>query len=190
PEEMWGVIAAYHACIGEVIGRYQGMIARYMGDGVLTYFGYPRAQEDDAEQAVRAALALVDAVANLETNVDAALQVRIGIATGTVVVSELMIDDTPAEQAVIGETPNLAARLQTLAEPGTVLICPQTRRLTGGHFDYGDLGAVALKGWAEPGPVWQVLGPSGRASRVEAMHKTKLPQLFGRDEEIELLLRR
>jgi class 3 adenylate cyclase/tetratricopeptide (TPR) repeat protein len=190
PEDMWGVIASYHACIGEVVGRHNGMIARYMDDGVLAYFGYPRAQEDDAEQAVRAALALVDAVANLETNVDAALQVRIGIATGTVVVSELLIGETPAEQAVIGETPNLAARLQTLAEPGTVLICPHTRQLTGGHFDYRDLGALALKGWAEPVQVWQVLGPSGVASRFEAMHKTKLPPLFGREEEIELLLRR
>src|SRR5262252_2631686 len=190
PEDMWGVIASYHACIGEVVGRHNGMIARYMGDGVLAYFGYPRAQEDDAEQAVRAALALVDAVANLETHVDAALQVRIGIATGTVVVSELLIGETPAEQAVIGETPNLAARLQTLTEPGTVLICPQTRQLTGGHFDYRDLGPVALKGWAQPVQVWQVLGASGVESRFEAMHKTKLPPLFGREEEIELLLRR
>jgi predicted ATPase/class 3 adenylate cyclase len=190
PEEMWRVIASYHACIGEIIGRYHGMIARYMGDGVLAYFGYPRAQEDDAEQAVRAALALVDAIANLRTNVDVALRARIGIATGTVVVSELLIDENPAEQAVIGDTPNLAARLQTLAEPGMVLICPQTRRLTGGHFDYRDLGPLELKGWVERVPVWQVLGPSGVASRFEAMHKTKLPPLFGREEEIELLLRR
>jgi class 3 adenylate cyclase/tetratricopeptide (TPR) repeat protein len=190
PEEMWRVIGSYHACIGEVVDRHHGMIARNMDDGVLAYFGYPRAQEDDAEQGVRAALALVDAVANLETNVDAALQVRIGIATGTVVVSELLIDETPAEQAVVGETPNLAARLQTLAEAGTVLICPQTHRLTGGHFDYRDLGALALKGWAEPVQVWQVLGPSGVESRFEAMHKTKLQPLFGREEEIELLLRR
>jgi predicted ATPase/class 3 adenylate cyclase len=190
PEDMWGVIAPYHACIGEVVGRHNGIIARYMDDGVLAYFGYPRAQEDDVEQAVRAALVLVDAVANLQTNVDAALQVRIGIATGTVVVSELLIDETPGEQAVVGETPNLAARLQTVAEPGTVLICPQTRRLTGGHFDYRDLGARALKGWAEPVPIWQVLGASDVESRFEAMHKTKLPPLFGREEEIELLLRR
>jgi class 3 adenylate cyclase/tetratricopeptide (TPR) repeat protein len=190
PEEMWRVIGSYHACIGEVVDRHHGMIARYMDDGVLAYFGYPRAQEDDAEQAVRAALALVDAVANLETNVDAALQVRIGIATGTVVVSELLVDETPAEQAVVGETPNLAARLRTLAEAGTVLICPQTHRLTGGHFDYRDLGALALKGWAELVQVWQVLGPSGVESRFEAMHKTKLQPLFGREEEIELLLRR
>jgi class 3 adenylate cyclase/predicted ATPase len=190
PEDMWGVIASYHDCISEVVGLHNGMIARYMDDGVLAYFGYPRAQEDDAEQAVRAALALVDAVANLRTNVDAALQVRVGIATGTVVVSELLIGETPAEQAVIGETPNLAARLQTLAKPGTVLICPQTRQLTGGHFDYRDVGPVALKGWAESVQVWQVLGASGVESRFEAMHKTKLPPLFGREEEIELLLRR
>jgi len=190
PEEMWRVIAAYHACIGEVIDRYQGMIARYMGDGVLAYFGYPRAQEDDAEQAVRAALALVDAVANLRTDADTALQARIGVATGTVVVSELLIDETPAEQAVVGETPNLAARLQGVAEPGTVLICASTRRLTGGLFDYREVGPLALKGWAELVPAWEVLGPSGVESRFEAMHKTKLPPLFGRQEEIELLLRR
>src|SRR5258708_28065897 len=143
PEDMWGVIASYHVCIGEIVSRHNGMIARYMGDGVLAYFGYPRAQEDDAEQAVRAALALVDAVANLQTNVDTALQVRIGVATGTVVVGELLIGETPAEHAVVGETPNLAARLQALSEPGTVLICPSTCRLTGGHFEYRDLGPVA-----------------------------------------------
>jgi len=190
PEDMWDVIASYHACISEVVGRHHGMIARYMDEGVLAYFGYPRAQEDDAEQAVRAALALVDAVANLRTTVDAVLQVRIGIATGTVVVSELLIDETPSEQAVVGETPNLAARLQTLAEPGTVLICPHTRPLTGGHFDYRDLGALALKGWTEAVQVWQVLRASDVVSRFEAMHQTKLPPLFGREEEIEQLLRR
>jgi predicted ATPase/class 3 adenylate cyclase len=190
PEDMRQVIASYHVCIGAVIGRYQGMIARYMGDGVLAYFGYPRAQEDDVEQAVCAALALVDAVANLRTNVDIALQVRVGIATGTVVVGDLLIGEGSEERGVVGDTPNLAARLQTLAEPGTVLICPSTRRLTGGHFDYRDLGPLTLKGWAKPVPVWQVLGPSGVASRFEAMHKTKLPPLFGREEEIELLLRR
>jgi class 3 adenylate cyclase/tetratricopeptide (TPR) repeat protein len=190
PEDMRQVIVSYHACLGEVIGRYQGMIARYMGDGALAYWGYPRAQEDDAEQAVRAALALVDAVANLRTNVDAALQVRIGIATGTVVVQELLVGKTQAEQAVVGETPNLAARLQAQAEPGTVLICPSTRRLTSGHFDYRDVGPLPLKGWTEPVPVWEVLRPSGVASRFEAMHKATLPPLFGREEEIELLLRR
>ena len=190
PEDMSRVIASYHACIGEVISRYKGMIARYMGDGVLAYFGYPLAQEDNAEQAVRAALAIVDAVANLRTDVSAALQARIGIATGTVVVSELLINETQTEQAVVGETPNLAARLQTLAEPGAVLIGPSTRQLTAGNFDYRDLGAHTLKGWAEPIPVWRVVGTSGVESRFAAMHNIKLPPLFGRGEEIELLLRR
>jgi class 3 adenylate cyclase/tetratricopeptide (TPR) repeat protein len=190
PEDMRQVIASYHVCIGAIIGRYQGMIARYMGDGVLAYFGYPRAQEDDVEQAVRASLALVDAIANLRTSVDIALQVRVGIATGTVVVGDLLIGEGSEERGVVGDTPNLAARLQALAEPGTVLICPSTRQLTGGHFDYRDLGPVTLRGWAKPVPAWQVLGPSGVASRFEAMHKTQLPPLFGREEEIELLIRR
>ena len=190
PEDMRRMIASYHACIGEIISRYKGMIARYMGDGVLAYFGYPLSQEDNAEQAVRAALAIVDAVANLRTDVGAALQARIGIATGTVVVSELQIDETPTEQAVVGETPNLAARLQALAEPGAVLIGPSTRQLTAGNFDYRNLGAHMLKGWAEPIPVWQVVGTSGVESRFEAMHNTKLPPLIGREEEIDLLLRR
>ena len=190
PEDLWRVNTAYQACIEEVIGQYQGMIARIMGDGALCYFGYPRAQEDDAEQAVRAGLALVDAVATLRTTAEAALQVRIGIATGTVVVSELLIHEGPTEQAVVGETPNLAAGLQKLADPGTVLICPSTRRLIGEHFDYHFLGPIALKGWAEAVPVWQVLGTSGVESRFEAMHRTKLPPLLGREEETELLLRR
>jgi len=189
PEDMRNLIAAYHSCIAEVIGRHQGKIARYMGDGVLVYFGYPQAHEDDAEQAVRAALALIVAVANIR-DVVAALKVRIGIATGTVIVTELMIESTPAEQAVVGETPNLAARLQSMAEPGTVLICASTRSLTRGEFHYRDLAPVSLKGWAEPVRVYQVLGKSGAESRFEALHAAKLPALFGREEEIELLLRR
>jgi len=190
PEDMWRVIAAFHSCIGEGIGRYGGMIARYMGDGVLAYFGYPRAEEDDAEQAVRAALALVDAVADLQTPMNTALRIRIGIATGTVVVSEFLIDKTPAEQAVVGETPNLAARLQALAEPGAVLICPSTRRLTGGLFDYRELGPTLLKGITQAIPIWRVLGTSDVQSRFEAMHKSKLPPPLGREEEVEILWRR
>ncbi|MEH2536586.1 MULTISPECIES: adenylate/guanylate cyclase domain-containing protein [unclassified Bradyrhizobium] len=149
PEDMRTLIGAYHTCITEVISRYQGKIARYMGDGVLVYFGYPQAHEDDAEQAVHAALALIRAVASIR-NVAAELQIRVGIATVTVVVTELLIENVPAEQAVVGETPNLAARLQTMAEPETVLICASTRRLTGGEFHYRDLGPVVLKGWTEP----------------------------------------
>ncbi len=147
------------------------------------------AHEDDAERAVRAALSLIGAVASIR-NVAAALQIRIGIATGTVVVTELLIENTPAEQAVVGETPNLAARLQTMAEPGTVLISASTRRITGGEFHYRDLGPVTLKGWAEPLQVYEVLRMSGAESRFEATHTTKLPPLFGREEEIELLSRR
>jgi predicted ATPase/class 3 adenylate cyclase len=190
PEDLRAVIGAYHACIAEVIARNEGVIARYMGDGVLAYFGYPQAHEDDAEQATRAGLALVDAVPNLQTDIGTELQVRVGIATGMVVVGDLTGEGAAQEQAVIGETPNLAARLQTLAEPGTVLVSESTHRLTGGHFEYRNLGPVALKGWAEPMPAWQVLGTSGVESRFEAQHKTRLTPLIGRDEEIELLLRR
>src|ERR1700738_3238482 len=190
PEDLRAVIGAYHACIAEVIARNEGVIARFMGDGVLAYFGFPQAHEDDAEQATRAGLALVDAVANLRTDIGAELQVRVGIATGMVVVGDLTGEGAAKEQAVIGETPNLAARLQALAEPGTVLISESTHRLTDGHFDYRNLGPVALKGWADPIPAWQVLGTSGEESRFEAQHKTRLTPLIGRDEEIELLLRR
>jgi class 3 adenylate cyclase/tetratricopeptide (TPR) repeat protein len=190
PEDMWRVVGSYQAAIAAVIGRYQGMIAQYMGDGVLAYFGYPVAQEDSAVQAVRAALEIVDRVATLRTDVGTALQVRIGIATGTVVVSKLLVSEISAEQATIGETPNLAARLQTLAEPGTILICPSTRQLTGGYFNYRDLGPLSLKGWSRPIAAAQVLGTSGVESRFEAMHANKLPSLFGREEEIDLLSRR
>jgi class 3 adenylate cyclase/tetratricopeptide (TPR) repeat protein len=190
PEDLRAVIGAYHACIAEVIAQNEGVIARYMGDGVLAYFGYPQAHEDDAEQATRAGLALVDAVANLQTDIGSELQVRVGIATGMVVVGDLIGEGAAKEQAVIGETPNLAARLQAFAQPGTVLISESTHRLTDGHFEYRDLGLVALKGWVDPLPAWQVLGASGVESRFEAQHKTRLTPLIGRDEEIELLLRR
>jgi class 3 adenylate cyclase len=157
-QDMGGMIASYRACMAEVVGRYHGMIARHMGEGVFAYICYSRAQEDDAEQSVRAALALVDAVANHRPGADVALQARIGIATGTVIVGELLGNETQAEQTVIGDAPNLAARLQTLAEPGAVLICPWTHRLAGARFDCRGLGPVALQGRAEPVSVWQVLG--------------------------------
>ena len=189
PEDMRALIGVYHGCIAEVIGHYSGEVARYMGDSALVYFGFPQAHEDDVERAVRAALALIDAVASIR-NVAETLQIRIGIATGTVVVADLLIEKTLAEQEVVGETPNLASRLQAIAEPGTVLICASTRQLTEGKFYYRDLGPVALKGWAKPFQVYQVLGTSGVESGFEAMHTAKLPPLFGREEEIELLLRR
>src|SRR6516165_6584239 len=150
PEDLRAVIGAYHRCVAKVIGRGGGFVAKYMGDGVLAYFGYPRAGEHDAERAVRAALKLVEKVAGLDTVAAVPLQVRVGIATGLVVVGDLVGSGEAQERGVVGETPNLAARLQALAEPGTVVIAPSTRRLTGGLFEYADLGAVELKGLAEP----------------------------------------
>jgi class 3 adenylate cyclase/predicted ATPase len=190
PEDLREVIGAYYSCIAEIVGRHYGTVARYMGDGVLSYFGYPQAHEFDAEQAVRAALEIIAAVPRLETHAREPLRVRVGIATGVVVVGDLIGEGASQEHAVVGDTPNLAARLQTLAEPGTVVISASTRRLTGGQFEYRDLGPAALKGWAEPLPAWQVLRASGAESRFEAQHETGLKPLLGRDEEMELLLRR
>jgi class 3 adenylate cyclase len=145
PEDLRGIIGAYHRCCTELIERNGGFVAKYMGDGVLAYFGYPQAHEHDAERAVRAGLGLVEAVPKLQTASTAPLRVRIGIATGLVVVGDLIGAGAAQEQAVVGETPNLAARLQALAEPGAVVIASSTRRLTGGLFEYRDLGAVALR---------------------------------------------
>jgi class 3 adenylate cyclase len=161
PEDLRAVIGAYHRCCAEVIGRAGGFVAKYMGDGVLAYFGYPRADEHDAERAVRAGLALVEAVARLDTAAGEALQVRVGIATGLVVVGDLIGEGEARERGVVGETPNLAARLQALAEPGTVVIAASTRQLTGGLFDYADLGAVEIKGLAAPVTASRVLRESG-----------------------------
>jgi class 3 adenylate cyclase len=189
PEDLREIISAYHQHCTEVITKHGGFVARYLGDGVLAYFGYPRADEDDAERAVRAGLALVDAATKPETTAGAPLQTRVGIATGLVVVGDLIGVGASQEQSVVGVTPNLAARLQTLAAPGAVVIASSTRRLIGGLFEYRDLGTVAVKGFAENVPVCQVLGESTTKSRFEAMHPATTP-LVGRKEEIELLLRR
>ena len=190
PEDLRRVIGAYHTCIKEIIARYQGTIARYMGDGVLAYFGYPQAHEDAAEQATRAGLALVEAVAGVQTDIGTELHVRVGIATGTVVVGDLIGEDAAREEAVVGETPNLAARLQAQAEPDTVLIAGTTRSLLGELFEYRMLGKVLIKGFGDPVPVWQVTGASAVDSRFEALHGTNLTPLVGREPEIALLLER
>ena len=190
PEDLRRVIGAYHNCIKEIIARYQGIIARYMGDGVLAYFGYPQAHEDAAEQATRAGLALVEAVAGVQTDIGTELHVRVGIATGTVVVGDLIGEDAAREEAVVGETPNLAARLQAQAEPDTVLIAATTRSLLGELFEYRMLGKVPIKGFGDPVPVWQVIGASAVDSRFEALHGTNLTPLVGREPEIALLLER
>jgi class 3 adenylate cyclase len=189
PEDLRAVVGAYHRCVTAVIDKSGGFVAKYMGDGVLAYFGYPRADEHDAERAVRAGLAVTEAVAGLDNVAAAPLQVRIGIATGLVVVGDLIGQGAAQEQAVVGETPNLAARLQTLAEPGTVVIAPSTRRLTGGLFDYADLGPVEIKGLAAPVMAARVLRVSEAESRFEALRTARTP-LVGRDEELALLQRR
>src|SRR5579864_7492926 len=148
-EDLRGIINAYHRCCAEIVERHGGFVAKYMGDGVLAYFGYPLAHEHDAEQAVRAALAMIEAVMKLATAAGAPQQVRVGIATGLVVVGDLIGIGAAQEQAVVGETPNLAARLQSMATPGAVVISSTTHGLTGGLFEYRDLGNVELKGFAE-----------------------------------------
>jgi class 3 adenylate cyclase len=189
PEDLRTVVGAYHRCCAGVIEGSGGYVAKYMGDGVLAYFGYPRADEHDAERAVRAGLALVEAVAGLDTLAGARLQVRVGIATGLVVVGDLIGQGAAQEQAVVGETPNLAARLQAMAEPATVVIAASTRRLTGGLFDYEDLGTVEIKGLAAPVTAARVLRESAAESRFEALRTAGTP-LVGRDEELALLQRR
>jgi class 3 adenylate cyclase len=189
PEDLRALIGAYHRCCAELVERNGGFVAKYMGDGVLAYFGYPQAHEHDAECAVRAGLGLVEEVPKLATSVGSPLEARVGIATGLVVVGDLIGEGAAQEQAVVGETPNLAARLQALADPGTVVIASSTRQLIGALFEYRNLGAMALKGFGKNVPAWQVLGVGAAESRFEALHATTLP-LVGRDEEIDLLLRR
>jgi class 3 adenylate cyclase len=189
PEDLREVIAAYHRAVAEGVAGFDGFVAKYMGDGVLVYFGYPRAHEDDAERAVRAGLGVVDAVGRLDVG-SVTLEARVGIATGLVVVGDLIGEGSAQEQSVVGETPNLAARLQALAEPDAVVIAAGTRRLVGDLFEYRDLGTVEVKGIAAPVPAWQVLRPSAVASWFEALRGSAFSTLIGRGEEIDLLLRR
>ncbi len=190
PEDMHVVMRAYKNACARVISNYDGLISRFVGDGVLACFGFPRAHEDDAVRAIQAGLEIIDAVLQLETPAPGPLKVRLGIATGVAVIGELISEQATVEPALVGDTPNLAARLQRLAEPGTLVISSATRRLAAGHFHYRDLGLFAIKGLETPTPAWQVLGASGVESRFEAEHGSSLTPLFGRDEEIDLLLRR
>ena len=190
PEDMREVIGSYQRCCANLVERNGGFVAKYMGDGVLAYFGYPQAHEHDAERAVQVGLALVEAAPKLKTSAGVPLQVRVGIATGLVVVGDLIGAGAAQEQAVVGETPNLAARLQVLAEPNMVVIADSTRRLIGNLFELKDLGPKDLKGIAGPARVWAALRASFVESRFEALHTTGLTALVGRQEEFELLLRR
>jgi class 3 adenylate cyclase/predicted ATPase len=190
PEDMGGVIRAYQGCCAEVIGRWDGHVAKYMGDGVLAYFGWPVAHEDEAERAVRAGLALSPTLAGVTTPAVQPLAARVGIATGLVMVGELIGEGAAKEQTVVGETPNLAARLQALAAPGSVVISQATRRLVGGMFELTDLGPQRIKGFAEPLNAWQVEGEGRAEGRFEALHGEHLTPLVGREHELGIVLER
>src|SRR6516162_9059428 len=188
PEDLREAISAYQKCVADTVQRFGGFVAKYMGDGVLVYFGYPQAHEDDAERAVRAGLELVAAVHDLKTH--ETLQTRIGIATGLVVVADLSGSGASQEQAIVGETPNLAARLQGVANPNSGVISESTRKRLGNLVELRDLGGQDLKGITGSVRAWAALRASAVESRFDALHASGLTQLVGRDEELEILLRR
>src|SRR5215831_6546482 len=190
PEDMRAVIDAYHAACARITRTYDGFLAEFRSDGILAYFGYPRAHEDDAERSVRAGLDIIAAVARLKTHAAEPLAVRIGIATGLVLIGDLAGEGALRKHAVVGDTPHLAARLQTLAEPGTVVVAASTRRLLGDLFRLRDLGRHEVKGIAAPVAAWMVEGVSASESRFEAVHTAGLSDLIGREDEIDFLLER
>jgi len=193
PEDLRDVIASYQSRCSAALRRYDGFVAKYMGDGILVYFGYPRAHEDEAERSVRAGLDIVEAMAELNAAVPrppgVVLAVRIGIATGPVIVGDQIGEGTASETAVVGETPNLAARLQALAQPNQIVVSAATRAMLGDHFELEDLGAYELKGFAEPVPAWHVLSARDVESRFAATRTGSTAPLVGRQEEMGLLSR-
>lgn len=188
PEDLAHVISAFQDAATEAVLRYDGYVARYMGDGILVYFGYPSAHEDDPERAVRAGLGIINAVSALATG--QALRVRVGIATGLVVVGDLIGEGSAEERAVVGETPNLAARMQGLAEPGSVVVAPATRALLGGNFAFRDLGLHDLKGFAEPVRAFAAEPLRETGTRFESYRGGSLSPLVGRKEEITFIRER
>jgi class 3 adenylate cyclase len=189
PEDLQELLRLYFARVDDVAGRHGGFVAKYLGDGALIYFGYPQAHEDDTERAVRAGLALVDSVSEL-TAAGERLSARVGIATGLVVIGDLVGVGEAQERGIAGETPNLAARLQGLAENGAVVIAETTRRILGDLFELSALAPSSLKGFAEPVLAWRVIGEGKAESRFEALHGTRVTPLVGRDEELDLVLSR
>ena len=188
PEDLREVISAYQKCVADTVRRFGGFVAKYTGDGVLIYFGYPQAHEDDADRAVRAGLELIAGVTALKAPVP--LQTRVGIATGLVAIGDLIGSGEAQERGIVGETPNLAARLQGVAEPNMVVLAEGTRKLLGNLFELKDLGAKDLKGIAGSVKAWAALRPAAVEGRFEALHGTGLTDLVGREEELDLLLRR
>ncbi|MBI5441683.1 MAG: AAA family ATPase [Deltaproteobacteria bacterium] len=189
PEDTSALLRTYRGCCAETIARWEGFVAQYLGDGMLAYFGWPQAHEDDAERSVRAGLDLVGAVGRLRCEGTPGLAVRIGIATGEVVAGDLTLEGGVKERSVVGETPNLAARLQSLAAPNAVVIAPETRHLLGRLFDVREIGPLPVKGFAEPVVVHEVQRPRAAESRFEALRAHQTP-FVGRGEEIGALLRR
>jgi len=189
PEDLQQVIRRFHETVAAAVAPYDGHVAQLLGDGVLVYFGYPRAHEDDAMRAVRSGLNVLDAVARLRPAADLVLQTRVGIATGLVVVGEV-VAGAAAEQTASGETPNLAARLQAVALPGEIVLSDETRRLVGASFAFESTGRLELKGFAVPVEAWRVRGERSVASRFEAQHDTELIEFIGRNSEVSLLLER
>ena len=188
PEDFGAIIAGYRRCIAETVACFDGFVARHHGDGAVAYFGYPHAHEDDAERAVHASLALVQAVAALPTKEK--LSARVGVATGVALVGDMSDSAISEEHGILGNTPNLAARLQSLAQPGDVIISGRTKTIAGPQFEYLDLGKVEIKGFAKPVAAWQVAGKTTVTSRSHALQSCDLLPLIGRDEELQLLLRR
>jgi class 3 adenylate cyclase len=190
PEDLREIMRSYQNAAAGEIARLGGQVAKFMGDGVLAYFGWPQASEDAAEKAVRAGLAVAAAVGGMPAEAEARLTARIGIATNLVVVGDLLGEGAAKEEAATGETPNLAARLQQVAEPGAVGIADSTRRLIGDLFELVELGALPLKGFTNPAPVWRVIGEGRAESRFEALHGAHVTPLVGRSEELDLILSR
>ena len=190
PEDLREVISAYQNCVAETVGRFGGFVAKYMGDGVLVYFGYPQAHEDDAERAVRSGLALLEAVAAIRATVPTRPQIRVGIATGLVVIGELIGEGAAEERVAVGETLNLAARMQAVASPDCIVVGELTRHLAGAAFDYQDLGPRELKGIPGELRLWRVMGESGVRGRFDSRVVKGLTPFVGRAEEVGLLRRR
>ena len=190
PEDMREVIRAYQNAVAGEIARFEGHVAKFMGDGILAYFGYPRVHEDEAERAVRAGLAVAATVGQLKAPTSEPLAARIGIATGQVVVGDLVGEGAAQEEAVVGETPNLASRLQAIAEPGAVIVSEASYRLLGDLFETADLGAHELKGFSDSQRLWRVMGDRAAISRFDALRSGALTPFVGRDQEIGLLLER
>ena len=189
PEDLRQVNLLYQDACKAAIDAFDGFVARYMGDGVLAYFGYPQAHEDDAERAVRAGLGVVDAVSALNPQPDLQLQVRVGIATGLVVAGDIIGEGASSERSVVGETPNLAARLQGMASPGSVVIADATRKLVEGRFGLEPLAAATVKGFDDPVMAFRV-GAVLEKSRFEAATAGRLEKFVGRDSELRLVLER